>query len=148
MSLDGDITTPQYVSTSLSGGIPGAGSMMAWVDFAELPSTAGAYFYIAGESQSGNDFDFQFQNDNSLYFYTGGGENAEYTISNPSATLLNQWNMILVTYTGGASGTRDIYWNGNLAASFSGSVDASTKFNPFQRWLQHGVWRPRLRWTN
>ncbi len=79
LSLNGNDANPQYVSTSLSGRIPGAGSIMAWVNLAALPSTSGTYFYVAGESQVGNDFDLQFQNDNKLYLYTGGGENTNYT---------------------------------------------------------------------
>jgi glucose/arabinose dehydrogenase len=96
----------QYATTSLSGGISGTGSMVAWVNLSELPSTAGQYFYVSGETQSGNDFDLQFQNDNNLYFYTGQGENTEYT-PDPS-TLVGKWNMIAVTYDGGSAQTRDI----------------------------------------
>ncbi len=62
--------SPQYVSTSLSGKIPGTGSMVTWVDLSALPSTANSFFYVSGESQSGNDFDLQFQTDNTLDFTT------------------------------------------------------------------------------
>ena len=50
-----------YATTSLSGGIPGTGSVVAWVKLASLPSVAGHDFYVAGESQIGNDFDVQFE---------------------------------------------------------------------------------------
>jgi hypothetical protein len=129
LTLDGNNVTQDYVTTGLSGGISGTGSIVAWVNLAQLPSTAGAYFYIAGESQVGNDFDLQFQNDNSLYFYTGAGENTSYT-PNP-ASLVGQWNQIVVTYAGGASGFRDIYWNGVLVSTYTGSVDASSKTSTF-----------------
>ncbi len=129
MSLDGNNATPQYAATDLSGGIPGSGSIMAWVNLAALPGTASAIFYVAGESQSGNDFDLQFQNDNNLYFYTGAGENTSYAPTRSS--LVGTWHMIVATYTGGVSGTCDIYWDGSLAASFSGSVNSASKIDAF-----------------
>lgn len=128
LSLDGNNTTPQYVTTGLSGGINGAGSIVAWVNLSELPSTAGAYFYIAGESQYSNDFDLQFENDNKLYFYTGAGENTSYT-PDPS-TLLNQWHQIVVTYNSTA-GFRDLYWDGSLVSSYTGSVNNASKSTQF-----------------
>ncbi len=120
---------PQYVTTGLSGGINGAGSIVAWVNLAALPSTAGAYFYIAGESQVGNDFDLQFQNDNRLYFYTGAGENTSFT-PDPTA-LVNQWNQIVVTYDSTA-GFRNIYWDGVLVSSVtSGGINSASKTSAF-----------------
>ncbi len=128
VQLSGNNSTPPYVATSLTGGIPGTGSVMAWVNLSELPSTAGAYFYIAGESQNGNDFDLQFQNDNKLYLYTGGGENTSYA---PDATkLVGQWNLIVATYDS-TTGSRDIYWNGTEVASYSGGVDTAAKTSQF-----------------
>jgi hypothetical protein len=68
-------STPEQVATSLSGGISGAGSIQAWINLASLNS--GQIMYIAGESQFGNDFDFQFLGDNStnefLCFYSDAG---------------------------------------------------------------------------
>ncbi len=118
-----------YASTSLSGGIPGTGSMVAWVNLSELPSVTNTYFYVCGESQGGNDFDLQFQNDNLLYFFTGGGENTSYAPN--VATLVGQWNMIAVTYQGGPSGFRNIYWNGQLVAPANGNVDSAPKTAQF-----------------
>lgn len=106
----------QYVSTSLSGGINTAGSIMAWVNLAELPSAAGTYFYVAGESQIGNDLDLQFQNDNNLYFYTGGGSAVSYTPN--SSSLVGQWNMIVATFNA-TTNKQDLYWNGQLVSSVS-----------------------------
>ncbi|HJU17957.1 MAG TPA: LamG-like jellyroll fold domain-containing protein [Stellaceae bacterium] len=130
LSLQGNSTSsPQFAETGLSGGIPGQGSMMAWVNLAALPSVAGRIFYVSGESQFGNDFDLQLQTDNRIYFYTGSGENTNYA---PDATtLVGNWHMIAVTYQGGSSGFRDIYWDGSLAASFTGSVDSAAKSDPF-----------------
>lgn len=119
----------QYVTTTLSGGIPGKGSMIAWVNLATLPSKTGRFFYVCGESQGGNDFDVQFETDNQLRFYTGGGENTSY--APPVSSLVGKWHMIAVTYSGGAGGFRDIYWDGRLAASFKGGVNAAAKTQPF-----------------
>ncbi len=113
--------TQQYVSTSLSGGVNTSGSIMAWVNLAELPSTAGTYFYVAGESQNGNDFDLQFQNDNKLYFYSAGGSAVSYTPS--TSSLIGKWNMIVATYNA-TTNTQDIYWDGQLVTS--GSVGSNT----------------------
>lgn len=111
----------QYVSTSLSGGVNTAGSIMAWVNLAELPSVAGTTFYVAGESQYGNDFDLQFQNDNKLYFYSAGGSSVSYTPN--TNNLLGQWNMIVATFNA-TTNTQDIYWDGQLVSS--GSVGSGT----------------------
>ena len=118
-----------YATTSLSGGIPGTGSMIAWVNLAQLPSKTGKDMDVCGESQSGNDFDVGFLPDNSVHFYTGSGENTGYT---PDPHLLQEhWNMIAVTYRGGSNGFRDIYWNGKIAAPFHGAVDSSKKTTQF-----------------
>ncbi|HYL27944.1 MAG TPA: LamG domain-containing protein [Candidatus Nitrosotalea sp.] len=123
------LSNQAYATTSLSGGIPGTGSMVAWVNLSELPSDAGAYFYISGESQVGNDFDLQFENDNNLYFYTGSGENTEYVTD--LDTLVGKWNMIAVSYAGGSNGFRNIYWNGKLAVPYTGPVNGGYKTTQF-----------------
>ena len=111
----------QYVSTTLSGGVNTAGSLMAWVNLAELPSTAGTYFYVDGESQNGNDFDLQFQNDNKLYFYSSGGSSVQY--SPDTSSLTGQWHMIVATFNA-TTNAQDIYWDGQLVSS--GSVGSNT----------------------
>jgi len=118
-----------YAGTSLYGDIPGTGSMIAWVNLAELPSTTGTYFYVSGESQVSNDFDLQFQNDNNLYFYTGAGENTEYVTN--TASLVGHWNMIAAVFQGGSNGSRNIYWNGKLVAPYTGGVNGAYKSNEF-----------------
>jgi hypothetical protein len=104
-----------YVTTSLSGGIGSAGSMMAWVNLTALPSTQSNFSYVAGESTSGNDFDLQFSTSNTLNFYTtNGGQYLGYT-PDPT-TLVNNWHMIAVTFDNTA-GKRVIYWDGQPVAS-------------------------------
>jgi len=108
---DGVITTTQ------SGGIGTAATMMAWVNLAALPSKEGRIFYVAGESQVGNDFDLQFETDNALKFFTAGGGNLTYIP--PAATLVNQWHFIVVSLDT-VSQARVIYWDGKQVATDKG----------------------------
>ncbi|MGB6431209.1 MAG: LamG domain-containing protein [Candidatus Acidiferrales bacterium] len=101
--------TDAWISTSQIGGISTAGSIMAWVNLAVLPAVIGHIDYVAGESQSGNDFDLQFEADNSINFYTSGGAHSTYVPD--KTTLLDQWHMIVATMDS-AAGTRAIYWDG------------------------------------
>jgi hypothetical protein len=114
LAFDG---TDGYVATTVKGGIQTAGSMMAWVRLAILPANAPHILYVGGESESGNDFDIQFEGDNALHFYTAAGSNLMYA-PKPS-TLVNQWHMIVVTADFG-SGTRAIYWDGAPVAKDAG----------------------------
>ena len=84
-----------YIVTTQAGGVSAAASIMAWVNMAALPSTERHFFYVAGESQSGNDLDLQFENDNALKFYTASGGHVTY--APPPATLVGQWHMIVAT---------------------------------------------------
>jgi hypothetical protein len=103
-----------WIGTTQKGGINGAGSMMAWVKLAALPSIDGHMSYIAGESQDGNDFDMQFEQDNAVRFYTAGGSHVSYS---PNPTMLaNHWHLIFVTFDTGAH-TRRLYWDGKLATA-------------------------------
>jgi Concanavalin A-like lectin/glucanases superfamily len=125
-----------WVVTTQAGGVSTTASMMAWVNLAELPSTARHFFYIEGESQNGNDLDLQIEDDNVLKFYTAAGGHVSYTP--PPASLLNQWHMVVVTLDT-ASHTRVIYWDGKAVATDHGggeagktglfSVGASTVFS-------------------
>jgi hypothetical protein len=105
-----------WIKTTQMGGIETAGSLMAWVNLATLPQTAGRILYVAGESQSGNDFDLQFEPNNSLRFYTAGGGNVAY--SPDPKTLVNQWHMIVATMD--STPARTIYWDGQSHATDSG----------------------------
>lgn len=124
-----NVAFPPYISTGLSGDIPGSGTIMAWINLAALPSTAGSTFYIAGESQVGNDFDLQMETDNQIKLYTGSGENTAFA---PSTTnLVGSWHQIVATYAGGAPGFRDIYWDGVLVANYLGGVNEASKISAF-----------------
>jgi len=94
------------LTTSYQGGIGSAGSMMAWVNVGSPLATAPHIQYVGGESQSGNDFDIQFEGDGKLHFYTAAGSNLAYA-PNP-ATLLHRWHMLVVTVNF-SSGARVIY---------------------------------------
>jgi hypothetical protein len=133
-----------YILTTQSGGVGAKASMMAWVNLAALPSQAGRFFYVEGESQNGNDLDLQFESDNALRFYTAAGGHLTYTPA--PATLVNQWHMIVATMDN-ASQTRVIYWDGKPVANDKGggrtgktgvfSIGASTVFGG--RWFQGGM---------
>jgi hypothetical protein len=117
-----------YVDTTHLGGIGSAGSMMAWVKLEKLPADLGHIDYLCGESQSGNDFDLQFESDNRLHFYTAAGSNVSYLPD--STTLIDAWHMIVVTVDF-AKGARAIYWDGKLVASDNGggNQDKTTEFS-------------------
>jgi hypothetical protein len=97
------------ISTSFQGGVGRAGSIMAWVNLARMPAEAHRILYIAGESQSGNDFDMQFEPDNSLRFYTGAGGNIRYAL--PPMGVVGQWHMVVATFDADRH-TRVLYWDG------------------------------------
>jgi len=133
-----------YILTTQTGGVSSTASIMAWVNLESLPSEERHFFYVAGESESGNDLDMQFENDNALRFYTASGGNLAY--APPQATLVHQWHMIVATVDT-ATRTRVIYWDGKLVASDKGggsankrgtfSIGASTVFAG--RFLKGGV---------
>lgn len=102
------------IDTTLSGGIAKAGSIMAWVNLATLPSDKGRILYVAGESEYGNDLDLQFEQDNSLRFYTASGSNVSFKPD--PASLAGQWHMIVATMDT-AGGARVLYWDGRQAAA-------------------------------
>jgi len=114
-----------YILTTQAGGITSTASIMAWVNLAELPSRAGHFFYVAGESEDGNDFDLQFETDNVLRFFVSGSGSIDYTP--PPATLINQWHLIVATMDT-VSGSRAIYWDGKLVASDKGGGRPSKSF--------------------
>jgi hypothetical protein len=113
-----------YIVTTQAGGVGAAASMMAWVNMATLPSAEGHFFYVAGESEVGNDFDLQFENDNALKFYTAAGGHLTYAPRLP--TLVNQWHMIVATLDA-VSQTRVIYWDGKPVATDKGGGRAGKK---------------------
>ena len=128
-SFDG-FGSDSIVTTSVTGSISARGSINAWVNLAQLPAVAGRIFYIAGESQFGNDFDFQIESDNQLRFFTGSGEN---TAAAFDPSLIGQWVMVTASYdaTLGSGSFRRVYINGALAGSYSGLVSDEIKTAPF-----------------
>jgi len=100
------------ISTTQRGGIATAGSLMAWVNLNSLPSKNDHILFVAGISQSGNDFDLQFERDDALRFFTAGGGAVEYKPD--PATLAGTWHMIVATMDTGSK-TRVLYWDGKLA---------------------------------
>ncbi len=103
------------VTTNLSGSLVSAGSMMAWVNLAALPSSTDTISYIAGESAQGDDFDLQFETDNFIHFYTTCCNNS--LVYRPNLqTLTGQWHMVVATYDA-IAGTRAIYFDGSLVAN-------------------------------
>jgi hypothetical protein len=103
-----------WVTTTQKGGITTAASIMAWVDLAQLPHDSNHYFYVAGESQVGNDLDIQFENDNALRWYTAAGASLGYKPD--PASLVGQWHMIVATMDTEAH-TNNLYWDGKLVAT-------------------------------
>ena len=100
------------------GRINGATSILVWVNLKALPSTAGHIFYVAGESEYGNDIDLQFEPDNNtLRFYTSNAPHVSFVP--PADSLLNQWHMIVATLDT-KTGLRAIYWDGKVGASDHG----------------------------
>jgi hypothetical protein len=109
--------TSGYFDTSQVGGISGAGSIMAWVHLNSRPALKKRFDYVAGISQSGNDFDLQFEPDNALRFYTAAGSNVAYMPV--LATLEGEWHLVVATFNA-STGTRAIYWDGTLGAKDAG----------------------------
>ena len=105
-----------FITTTQRGGIGRAGSIMAWVNLAKMPNQTGRILYVAGESQSGNDFDLQFEQDNALHFYTASGSNIRF--QPPAADLMGQWHMIVATFDTDRR-TRALYWDGRPVANDS-----------------------------
>ena len=111
-----------WVSTTATAGVSAAGSVMAWVRLSGLPFAEGHFFYVAGESQLGNDFDLQFETANSLNFYTQAGSHLHYVPD--AAFLLHQWHMIVVTVDPQAR-SRAMYWDGTRVTGDSDGTSAA-----------------------
>jgi hypothetical protein len=131
------------ISTSLAGGVGAAGSIMAWVELAETPAKTGRIVYLAGISEAGNDFDLQFEPDNSLKLYTASGSSLSYAV--PAAGLAGTWHLIVASFGTGPQ-SRAIYWDGKLVAHDAGGPNSANKMKRFTigasdvftgRWL-HG----------
>jgi len=121
LKLDGKTA---YITTTQMGGVGTAASLMAWVNLAELPSTAHHIFYVTGESENGNDLDLQFETDNILKFFTASGGNLPYKV--PPDSLIGQWHQIVATLDT-PTHTRVIYWDGKAVATDKGGGEAGKK---------------------
>ncbi len=106
-----------YFDTSEMGGIRGAGSIMAWVHLNSRPALKGRIQYVAGISQNANDFDLQFEPDNTIRFYTAAGSHVAY--SPPVASLDGEWHLVIATFDA-STGARAIYWDGKPGSTDSG----------------------------
>jgi hypothetical protein len=121
VKLDGHTA---YITTTQFGGVGSAASIMAWVNLAELPSTTGHFFYVAGESENGNDLDVQFETDNIVRFYTASGGHLSYKPSPDS--LIGQWHQIVATLDT-PTHVRALYWDGNPVATDKGGGESGKK---------------------
>ncbi len=102
-------------SSGLNGGISDAGTILAWINLASLPSTDGRIFSIAGESAYGDDVDLQINNANDqLEFFTDSGGNTG-AATNFSSSDLSKWIFVAASFT--ADTDRNIYIDGQLSAT-------------------------------
>ncbi|MGA2219198.1 MAG: LamG-like jellyroll fold domain-containing protein, partial [Terracidiphilus sp.] len=121
LKLDGKTA---YITTTQMGGVGAAASIMAWVNLAELPRTANRIFYIAGESENGNDLDLQIEPDNVLRFFTASGGNLQF--KPPLDSLVGEWHQVVATLDT-PTHTRVIYWDGKAVATDKGGGEAGKK---------------------
>ena len=126
-----------YILTSQAGGVGRAASIMAWVNLDVQPHQENHFFYVAGESQSSNDFDIQFETDGALKFYTASGGSASFMP--PPDSLLHRWHMIVATLDT-ATRYRAIYWDGKPAAidQGGGSPNKTGIFSIGESTIFHG----------
>jgi hypothetical protein len=121
LKLDGKTA---YITSTQMGGVGAAASVMAWVNLAELPSRTGHYFYVAGESEYGNDLDIQFETDNILKFFTASGGNLAFKV--PTDSLVGQWHQVVATLDT-PTHTRVLYWDGKAVANDKGGGEPGKK---------------------
>ncbi len=114
---NGDGGTQDMVSGGkkpLLGKIVSHGSIVAWINLADLPANQGRIFSIAGESQVSNDFDLQIQPNNQLCFFTDSGSST-CAPNLFSASDIGVWHLIVATFK--ASGPRVLYIDGKKVAT-------------------------------
>jgi hypothetical protein len=124
--LDG--TDGNGVTTNVTSGISTAGSIVAFINVAQLPSVAGRHFSIAGVSQSGNDFDLLLlQDDNTIRFYT---DNTGPVIG-PALTASDLGKDIFVAATYDSILGRTLYVNGVQVATTGAGAHVDPVGTPF-----------------
>jgi hypothetical protein len=121
LKLDGKTAS---ITTTQMGGVGAAATIMAWVNLAELPSKAARIFYIAGESENGNDLDLQIEPDNVLRFFTASGGNLQFKVQPDS--LIGQWHQVVATIDTPTQ-KRVIYWDGKVVATDKGGGKAGKR---------------------
>ncbi|HVS70447.1 MAG TPA: LamG domain-containing protein [Phycisphaerae bacterium] len=112
--LNNPAGSTEFLNTNYPSGaneISNAGTMLAWINLAQLPSDAGRFFEIGAQSAFGDDFDLQIETGNNLKFYTDTGTATVDSTPFTSADL-NQWIFVAGTFE--ANGARDLYVNGSL----------------------------------
>jgi hypothetical protein len=125
-----------YLTTSLIGQITNQGTVLVWVYLSNQPSTAGHIFQITSQAAAGDDFDFQIQTDNHLYFFTDSGSSTVYGQSLP----LKEWHFLAATFM--ARSNRSIYLDGTPVAT---STAGSHSVNESALWIGNNrVFGPRL----
>jgi hypothetical protein len=133
-SFDG-LGSDSNITTSLSGMIPGRGTINAWINLSTLASSTGRIFYIAGESTYANDFDFQLSPEDRLGFCVGVGGGQCLQTGNVGAQLLGGWHMVTAAYDGTAGAGTDsqtIWIDGAVATTRSDiDLDGRDHANPF-----------------
>lgn len=92
-----------------------------------VPKEEDHILYVAGESQSGNDLDLQFEQDNKIKSFTSGGSVIDYAPD--TATLTKRWHMIVATMDAAAP-SKALYWDGKLVAQ-TASPNNATKTSEF-----------------
>lgn len=125
VALDGQTA---WIETTQLGGIQSAATILAWIDLRSAPSSKGRIYYIAGESETGNDFDLQIEPDDQAKFYTGAG--GSLTFRPDPAQLVGQWHMVVVSVDG-TSGHRVIYWDGAPVAADDNARGMAAKTKAF-----------------
>jgi hypothetical protein len=116
-----------WVKTTQMGGIGKTASIMVWVNLEKLPKEENHILYVAGESQSGNDLDLQFEQDNKIKFFTSAGSVIDYAPD--PATLAKQWHMIVATMDAAAP-SESLFWDGKLVVQ-SAVQGKATKTSAF-----------------
>jgi hypothetical protein len=105
-------------------------TLMAWVYLDELPSQVASHLYIAGRSQTGNDFDIQVEIDDRIRFYPCGGVGGGGYPPSQTIVQTGVWYHVTATYK--ASERMELFVNGvnevsqNISCTLGGHPDVFT----------------------
>lgn len=127
-----EVTVPNSPSLQ-SPALNNTATLEAWVYLNQLPSAAGHYMSIIGQSEFGNDLNLQVETDNRVYMYAGdiNPGSANFVASN-TVLQTGVWYWIVGTYQANdvRPGVLQIYIDGNLDASQTGNFERATNPNP------------------